>query len=188
MNKNAMKFLLDFAPIVLFFVAYKFNPPTFKPIIFATLVGGFCVFLAMIFSFILRIKMEKFALYSNIAFLIFSALTVFFDNPEFIKAKLTIINLLFALMMMFFYVKKKPIISLMFQGKIQMSEDNWNKLNFRFAVMFFLIAIFNFYFWKFQTEEVWVNFKTFGVLPFMLLFFLFQMGFIMKNGKMENVK
>lgn len=184
MKHNAtIKFLLDFLPLICFFLAYKFAPTGTKPIVFASLVGGGLTIVSLLTAKILKIKLEKLALYSNITFVIFAGLTVFFNNPEFVKAKLSILNGLIGALLVFCYIQKKPVIKHVFQGKIEMLDEKWNTLNLRFSLMFFGIAILNFYFWKFTSEETWVNFKTFGVLPFIIIFFIIQIRFIMKNGK-----
>ena len=180
---NTIKFVLDFIPLILFFLAYRFSPENMKPTVFASLVLMISTVIAMLISKILQIKLEKMTLYSNIAVILFGGLTVIFDNPDFIKAKLTALNGLFAIMLLIFYFLKKPVIKSIFKGKIEMEDEKWNILNLRFAIMFFLIAILNFYFWKFTSENAWVNFKTFGVLPFIIIFFGFQIKFILKYGK-----
>jgi intracellular septation protein len=185
MKKSAptVKFLLDFLPIILFFIAYKIHPIQIKPIIFASMVGGLATIISLAIAKIMSIKLEKLAFYSNIAFVFFAGLTVLFDNPDFIKAKLTILNGILGAILLWFFLKKKPVIKYIFENKIEMENGKWNTLNLRFSLMFLTIAVFNFYFWKFQSEEMWVNFKTFGTLPFVMTFFIFQIRFILKNGK-----
>ena len=186
-EKNGLKFLLDFLPIVLFFIAYNIKIDGIKPIILASFVGGVATALAILTSKLLKIKLEKFALYSNIAFVFFAGLTVIFDNPNFIKAKLSILNGVIGLILFYFYLSKKPLLKAVFQGKIEMEDKNWNILNIRFSLMFFAIAILNFYFWIFESEQAWVNFKTFGVMPFIFIYFFIQFRFILKNGKVLDV-
>lgn len=181
--KGVIKVFLDFIPVVLFFVSYKFSQNWFKPVVFASLVLTIATVVSMIISKILRIKLDKFAFYTNLVVVLFGILTVVFDNPNFIKAKLTIINLILSGLMMSFFFLKKPVIKTLFKDKIEMDDAKWNILNLRFAVAFLLIAVLNFYFWHFTEEVTWVNFKTFGVLPIMILFIGLQMRFIMKNGK-----
>lgn len=183
-NTSIVKFLLDFLPIILFFIAYKIHPTGTKPIIFASMVGGLATIISLILAKIMAIKLEKVAFYSNIAFVLFAGLTVLFDNPDFVKAKLSILNGALGTILFWFFLKKKPVIKHIFEGKIDMENEKWNILNLRFSFMFLMIAISNFYFWKFQSEEMWVNFKTFGTLPFIMIFFIFQIRFILKNGKM----
>lgn len=183
-NNNLFKLLLDFLPIVLFFISYKMPPSHIKPIIFASAVGAVATVISFIIAKLNKIKLEKLSFYSNIAFVIFALLTVVFDNPNFIKAKLTILNGILGLLLIFFFITKNPVIKHIFQHKIEMEDAKWNSLNLRFSGMFFLIAILNLYVWKFCSEEIWVNFKTFGVLPFIFVFFVIQFRFILKNGKL----
>jgi intracellular septation protein len=188
-DKKFIKFLLDFLPVILFFAAYKIPLEGIKPITLASLVGGTATIIALLTARLLKIQLEKFALYSNIAFVIFAGLTVAFDNPNFIKAKLSILNGALGVFLIYCYFSKKLIIKSLFQGKILMNERCWNLLNLRFAIMFGLISLLNLYFWQFTSESTWVNFKTFGVLPFIFIFFFLQFRFILKNGTViENNK
>jgi intracellular septation protein len=181
-HKQILKFILDFLPLILFFLSYKVSPPGLKPAVFASLVLTIATAISMLISKLAKIKLEKFAIYSNLGVIVFGMLTVFFDNPVFIKAKLSIINFIFGVLLLFFYLKRKPIIKNLFKDKIEMDDEKWNILNLRFALMFFCVAALNIYFWHFTAENTWVNFKTFGVLPFTIIFMIFQMRFIIKNG------
>ena len=125
---NTIKFVLDFIPLILFFLAYRFSPENMKPTVFASLVLMISTVISMLISKILQIKLEKMTLYSNIAVILFGGLTVIFDNPDFIKAKLTALNGLFAIILLIFYFLKKPVIKSIFKGKIEMEDDKWNIL------------------------------------------------------------
>lgn len=182
-TKKKVKLLLDFAPVILFFVAFKKPLFGLQPLIFASIVLTVFTVIALLISYILKIKPDKLALYTNIGVIVFGILTIYFNNPEFIKAKLTIINSIFAFIMLYCYYTKKPIIKSMFAGKIEMEDNYWNALNLRFGLMFVVISILNLYFWKLTSDAVWVNFKTFGVLPIMIAFFAFQVRFILKFSK-----
>ena len=186
-EENAiLKPLLDFLPIILFFVAYNLKIENIQPIMLASAVGGIATVLVLIISKLKNIKLEKLALYSNIAFILFSALTVIFNNPNFIKAKLTILNGILACLLFYFYLRKKPALKSLFRNKIYLEDEKWNILNLRFSLMFFLISLMNTYFWQFKSEQAWVNFKTFGVLPFIFIYFVIQFKFIVKHGTVLN--
>ena len=47
-------------------------------------------------------------------------------------------------------------------------------------VFFFALAILNEFVWRTQTEEFWVNFKVWGMLPITFVFTAFQISLINK--------
>tara|TARA_Y100001970_G_scaffold194833_1_gene236838 strand:+ start:344 stop:508 length:165 start_codon:yes stop_codon:yes gene_type:complete len=47
-------------------------------------------------------------------------------------------------------------------------------------VFFFCLAILNELVWRTQSEEFWVNFKVWGMLPITFTFTAFQIGLINK--------
>lgn len=181
--KKYLKPIIDFIPLLAFFLAFKFAPENSNDVIFATGILVLFTILGMILLKILKIKIEKINLYSNIAVIFFGGLTMFFEDPLFIKAKLTLLNIVLCGVMTFLYITKKTVIKSLFQGKIEMPESKWNVLNLRFALMFLLIAFLNLYFVYFTSDATWVKFKTFGVLPFIICYFALQVRFILKNAK-----
>ena len=53
-------------------------------------------------------------------------------------------------------------------------------LNNRWMYFFFGLAILNELVWRTQSEEFWVNFKVWGLLPITFIFTAFQIGLINK--------
>ena len=49
---------------------------------------------------------------------------------------------------------------------------------YRWAIFFIFLAILNEFVWRTQTEEFWINFKVWGILPITLLFTIFQLPLI----------
>ena len=54
-------------------------------------------------------------------------------------------------------------------------------LNNRWTYFFILLAILNEIVWRTQTEEFWVNFKVWGMLPITFIFTASQVGLINKH-------
>ena len=48
---------------------------------------------------------------------------------------------------------------------------------------FSFLAIINELIWRTQTEEIWVNFKVWGILPFTFIFTIFQIPLIQRHKK-----
>tara|TARA_X000000950_G_C13449928_1_gene471480 strand:- start:262 stop:567 length:306 start_codon:yes stop_codon:yes gene_type:complete len=100
--------------------------------------------------------------------------------------KPTIINILFALSLFFGrYFTKEPLLKLILGKSLPLSDEGWNILNFRWIWFFFGLAILNELIWRTQTEEFWVNFKVWGMLPITFIFTAFQIPVIRKYSQNE---
>tara|TARA_Y100000992_G_scaffold219164_1_gene151713 strand:+ start:233 stop:604 length:372 start_codon:yes stop_codon:yes gene_type:complete len=113
---------------------------------------------------------------------VFGGLSLYFNNPIFIYLKPTIINLIFAVILIigqkFF---QKNLIQILLSKSFQMNEEGWKKLNYRWAYFFIFLAFLNELVWRTQTESIWVNFKVWGILPLTVVFTAAQIPLINKH-------
>ena len=178
MNKSFLKFVTDIGPLVVFFLFYYNNDKNLKiaipPLIVATII-------AVLIVWILEKKIPMVPLLSGILITLFGGLTIYFDNPIFIYMKPTIINILFALALLFGkYFTNDPILKKLLGKSIPIHDDGWKILNNRWMYFFFSLAILNEIVWRTQSEEFWVNFKVWGMLPITITFTAFQIPLINK--------
>ena len=178
MNKSILKFVTDFGPLAVFFYFYYNNDKVLKiaipPLIVATI-------LAVVFVWILEKKVPLVPLLSGILISLFGGLTIYFDNPIFIYMKPTIINILFALALFFGkYFTKEPVLKKILGKSLPLSDKGWSILNNRWVYFFFSLALLNEMIWRTQSEEFWVNFKVWGMLPITVIFTAFQVPIINK--------
>lgn len=178
MNKSLVKFLADFGPLLIFFIIYKKSgndlSKAIPPLIISTIV-------AVVIVYFLEKKIPYVPLVGAVIISIFGGLTLYFDNPIFIYLKPTIINIMFAIVLLisnkFF---NKNLLKTLLQTAIVMNDDGWKKLNLRWAYFFIFLAALNELVWRTQTEELWVNFKVWAILPITLLFTFMQIPLIKK--------
>ncbi len=178
-NKSFIKFVTDFGPLAIFFFYYYNNNKDLKiaipPFIIATLVA-----LAVIWF--LEKKIPLVPLIGGILITFFGGLTIYFNNPVFLYIKPTIINILFGLALFFGkYFTKEPVLKKIMGKSISLSNIGWDLLNKRWMYFFFGLAILNECVWRTQTEEFWVNFKVWGMLPITFIFTGFQISLINKH-------
>ena len=108
-------------------------------------------------------------------------MTIYFDNPIFIYMKPTIINILFGIVLFFGkYFTQEPLLKKVLGKSLPLTDIGWEKLNIRWVLLFFSLAILNEIIWRTQTEEFWVNFKVWGMLPITIVFTAFQIPLINK--------
>jgi len=178
-NKSFVKFATDFGPLMVFFFFYYNNDKNLKvaipPFIVATLI-------ALVVVWFLEKKIPMVPLIGGILISLFGGLTIYFDNPIFIYIKPTIINILFGFTLLFGkYFTKEPLLKKFLGKSIILSEEGWNILNKRWIIFFFSLALINELVWRTQSEEFWVNFKVWGMLPITFLFTAFQIPLINKH-------
>ena len=183
MQRPIIKFLADFGPLLIFFTIYFKNDNDLKlaipPFIIATIV-------ALILLYFLEKKISIVALTSGVLITFFGGLTLYFDNKIFFYMKPTIINLLFAVVLLFGkYLTKKPLLQLFFQNAFNLQDEGWKILSNRWIYFFIFVAILNEIVWRTQSEAFWVNFKVWGLLPISFLFAASQVPLINKY-KIEN--
>jgi len=178
MNKPIIKFAADFGPLLIFFIIYFKNENDLKiaipPFIFATLI-------ALVVVYFLEKRIPMVPLVSGVLITFFGGLTLYFDNKIFFYMKPTIINLLFAAILFFGrYFTQKPLLKKIFQNTINLEDEGWKKLNYRWISFFLFVAFLNEIVWRTQSEVFWVNFKVWGLLPISFLFAASQVPLINK--------
>jgi intracellular septation protein len=165
-----MKFLYDFFPILLFFVAYKMYD-----IYVATAVAIGAAFLQTLAFWLKHRRFEKMHLATFGLLLLFGGLTLFLRDPTFIKWKPTVINWLFALVFLgSHWIGEKPLVERMMSHAIQTERAVWIRLSWMWVVFFIGIGLLNLYVAYNYAEETWVNFKLFGMLGITFAFVIGQ--------------
>ncbi len=178
MNKSLLKFITDFGPLLIFFTIYYKSGNNLEvaipPLIISTLV-------AVTIVYFVDKKIPYVPLIGAIVISIFGGLTLYFDNPIFIYMKPTIVNIIFASILIVSNVFfNKNFLKLFLQTALQLNEEGWSKLNFRWAYFFVFLAILNEIVWRTQPETTWVNFKVWGMLPITIIFTVMQLPLINK--------
>ena len=179
MNKSFVKFVTDFGPLAIFLYIYYTSGKDIKvalvPFIIATII-------ALIIVWLLEKRVPMVPLLGGILITLFGGLTIYFDNPIFIYVKPTIINILFGLALLFGkYFTKEPVLKKILGKSLLLTDMGWNILNKRWIFFFFGLAFLNELVWRTQSEEFWVNFKVWGILPITFIFTAFQIPIINKH-------
>ena len=172
--------VINFIPLLIFFVIYfRYDQDlmlAIPPFIVAT-------FVALAIVYFLEKKVSMMLLMGGIIITLFGGLALYFDNKIFFYMKPTILFLILAGVLYFGKVfTKKSLVKILFQNKLDLKDEVWQKLNNRFIYFFIFLAILNEIVWRTQSEPFWVNFKVWGILPINLLFILSQFSLI-SGGK-----
>ena len=202
-----MKLLIDFLPIVIFFVVYKFAPETVEllrpilstenierlsalpAIVLATAVLIPATALQILYTRLSTGKFENMQLVTLLLVVALGGLTVIFQNKAFIQWKPTIVNWLFAAAFMISQlISEKTLLERMMGANLKLPADVWLKLNYAWIAFFVASGVLNLYVAYQYSEDIWVNFKLFGLLGLTILFIIIQSLFLYRYMNHEESK
>jgi len=170
-----LKLILEMGPLVAFFVTnWKFG------IFPATGVLMACVVVALIVSWVMTKHLPVMPVVTCVAVVFFGALTFLFQDELFIKLKPTIVNSMFGVILLGALAFGKPLLPIVLDSVMRLTDEGWRKLTLRWGVFFFVLAALNEIVWRTQTTDFWVSFKAFGIMPVTIAFALAQVPLIMK--------
>jgi intracellular septation protein len=176
-----LKLALELGPLALFFAAYSR-----LGIFAATAVLMACVTVTLAVSYAMLKRIPVMPLVTAVIVLLFGSLTLIFHDETLIKIKPTALYLLFGAALFAGLWFNRPLLKILFDGALHVTEEGWRKLTWRWAFFFIALAVLNEIVWRTQTTDVWVKFKTFGFLPITLLFALAQAPLIMRYETKEE--
>lgn len=180
-NNQLLKLAIEFGPLLVFFIANSW-----KGIFWGTGLFVVATVVSLILSRLLLGKLATMPLVSGFFVITFGGLTLYLQDETFIKLKPTIVNLLFAAILYGGLLFGKPLLQHLFGDEFKLTDEGWRKLTFRWASFFVLLAILNEIVWRNMSNDAWVAFKAFGILPLTLVFAISQIGLLKRYGVMDK--
>jgi len=182
---QALKLLVEIGPLVVFFVANS------RYDIFVA-TGAFMAgtAISLIASRLIFKKIPAMPLVTGVFVFIMGGLTLYLHDELFIKLKPTIVNVLFASILLGGLAYGHSLLKYLFSDVFQLLDEGWRKLTLRWALFFLFLAVLNEIVWRFFSTDFWVAFKVFGIMPLTLIFSIMQLGLMQKyqidtSGKRE---
>lgn len=188
-----MKLLLDYLPIAVFFVVFKWAEELVESLspwlseetvqqlldtnhlVIATAVLIPATILQMLAVRFLYGKVETMHKITLVIVVFMGGLTLFFNNEAFIMWKPTVINWLFALGFIGYRMfTGRPLLERMLSAEIKLPDAVWTRLSLAWIGFFALSGILNLVVAYHFSEDVWVDFKLFGMLGLTLVFIIAQ--------------
>jgi intracellular septation protein len=171
-----LKAALDFLPLAAFFAAYMW-----KDLIWATgaLLVATLVVTAIIYA--LTGKLSKQQLVTAALVTVFGAMTLYFKDPAFIKAKVSVVNALFGAVLLGGLKFNRMFLGDLLGEQIKLPPEIWRTLTIRWGLFFFAMALLNIIVWLGFSEATWVSFKTVGLLALTFVFVAANAPFMMKH-------
>jgi intracellular septation protein len=172
------KFLLEAGPIIVFFATYKLSQSN---LVTATswIMGATLVCLLLRYVLTKRISLSL--MFSGAILLVAGSITLITGNTTYIKMKPTIVFGGYALAIYLGVLFKKFFIMDLVEDKHLLRLRHWKVLSLRVSAYFLFLATLNEITWRCFSEEIWVNFKIFGIFPLSFIFFWWQLSFIAKH-------
>lgn len=167
------KQLLEFAPLLVFFVV------NWKAGIFwATGVFMAVTLAVLLYTFLSTGKVAKVPLATAILVAVFGGLTLYLHDEVFIKVKVTLINAIFAVLLLGGVRFGRYFIKDVMGEALSLPDDAWRTLSIRWGVFFAFLALANEAVWRNFTTDQWVTFKVFGLMGVTLVFALANAPFM----------
>lgn len=134
-----MKFLVDFLPVALFFIAYKLFG-----IYVATLVAILASGAQITLSWMRHRRVETLPLITLGLLVVLGGLTIALRDPLFIMWKPTLVDWLFAsAFLVTQFIGQRTLAERMLAGAVQLERRIWRRLNLSWATFFILLGAVN---------------------------------------------
>lgn len=170
---SKLRLFFDFSPLAGFFLGYRF----------AGLLAGTALLIGLtLVSLLVTYAMEKriavMPLVSGVMVTILGGLTLYLHDETFIKIKPTIVNLLFASVLLGGLYYGRPMFKYVLGHAMTLTAEGWRTLSLRWGLFFIFLAILNECIWRNFSTEFWVDFKVFGMFTLTMLFTFAQLPLI----------
>lgn len=169
-----MKFLLDYAPALLFFGAYML----FDIYVATAVLIVSAIALVLIYR-VWQNHWHRSHLVVAVLATVLGGLTLAIQDPSFIKFKPTAVYGLFGLALLAsHWIGGRVLLARLPQKTFQFPEPVWRRVNLAWGLFFIGCALLNLYVADRYDEATWVKFKTFGFTALMFVFLIAHAPFL----------
>ncbi len=193
-----LKLALELGPLMVFFFANSRGEwlaerfPALGdlggPLFIATALFMVAIAISLSVSWALMRTLPIMPLVSGIIVFVFGALTLWLQDETFIKMKPTIVNALFAAVLLGGLAFGKSLLGYVFDSAFKLDAEGWRKLTLRWGLFFIFLAVVNEVVWRNFSTDLWVAFKVWGIMPITIVFTMSQMPLIMRHSLEEGGK
>jgi intracellular septation protein len=115
--------------------------------------------------------------------LVFGGLTLYFHDETFIQIKPTIVYSLFAVVLGYGLIARKPLLQMLLETAYPgLSAKGWRLLTINWTGFFVVMAVLNEVLRRVLEWDQWVTFKTWGVIPMTLVFAMLNVPMLLRHG------
>ncbi|MCB9992470.1 MAG: septation protein A [Hyphomicrobiaceae bacterium] len=170
LRPQLIKLGLELGPLVIFFIV---NARAGIFVATAWFMAAMVVSLAL--SWLIMKRVAIMPLVTGIVVLIFGGLTLWLQDDTFIKMKPTIVNSLFAAVLLGGLLFGQNLLKYVFGEVYKLQEEGWRQMTLRWGLFFVVLALLNEVVWRSFSTDIWIAFKVWGIMPLTFVFSLFQL-------------
>ena len=179
-----LKPAVDYGPLAVFFVTY-----VTLGLMAATAALIAASLLALLCAWVLERRVPVIPLVTTAIVAVFGGLTLWLQDETFIKMKPTIVQALFALILLGGLAFGRPLLKPLLGPMMPpMSDAAWRQFTLRYALFFVAMAALNEVVWRTQSTDFWVTFKVFGLSGLTFLFILSQLPFVGRQARLAQAE
>lgn len=183
---GTLSFILDFGPLLLFFLASKLGSSDADPkqgAIVGTATFMIAIIVAVIVSKVKLGKISPMLKLTAALGVFFGALTVWFHDERFIQIKPTIIYAFFAVLLLGGWMRGKAMLKYVLEHAYDgLSDTGWLKLSLSWGLFFMALAVANEAMRAFVSFDTWLSLKVWGVTALTFLFAMANIPMLMRHG------
>ena len=189
-----LKAALELGPVLVFFLTFgRLKAQTIT--LWGTEYGGFVLSTAVFVPVLvlstlilwwLTGRLSAMQIVTLVLVVVFGGLSVWFNDPRFFKMKVTLIYLLFAGALGFGLLRGQSYLALVMDDALPMAQEGWMILTRRITLLFGGLAIANEVIWRNLSDQLWVDFKVFGLPVIMFAFFMMQAKLLERYGTSDK--
>ena len=178
-----MRLVVDFGPLVVFFVSYKLGGSGLAAILFATKCFMAAVVIAIATALVTFRRVTPMLGLSTVLVLGFGGMTLLLQDQKYIQMKPTLYYGVFAVLLFAGLLRRKPLLRWLF-GPIfpGLSDEGWLKLSRNWAIFFAVLGIANEVMRATLSFDTWLTVKVWGVPIVSLAFAAANIPMLLRHG------
>ena len=178
-----MRLLVDFGPLIVFFVSYKLAGTGLPAILFATKCFMAAVLIAIVAAIAMFRRVTPMLMLSTVLILGFGAITLYLKDQKYIQMKPTLYYGALAILLFAGLLRGKPMLRWLF-GPIfpGLSDEGWLKLSRNWALFFVALGVANEVMRATMTFDNWLTLKVWGVPIVSLAFAAANVPMLLRHG------
>jgi intracellular septation protein len=175
--------LLDYGPLLVFFIAYKLAGSGLQGSLVATFAFMVAVIVSIAIGLAVLKRVSPMVWISTVLILGFGAITLYLRDPRFIQMKPTVIYVGFAALLGGGLLRGKPLLKWLFGPAFPgLTQEGWLKLSRNWALFFVALAIANEIMRATLDFDTWLTLKVWGVTVVSLAFAIANMPMLLRHG------
>ena len=178
-----MRLVVDFGPLVVFFVSYKLGGSGLPAILFATKCFMAAVVIAIATALVTFRRVTPMLGLSTVLVLGFGGMTLLLQDQKYIQMKPTLYYGVFAVLLFAGLFRRKALLRWLF-GPIfpGLSDEGWLKLSRNWAIFFAVLGVANEVMRATLSFDSWLSLKVWGVPIVSLAFAAANIPMLLRHG------